>query len=328
MELAIFQRAEVRLGRGAPGFGVRGRPADRGRRGHRSCTRCRGRAAQRQLPLHAAVQLQLWLLLSHGQDVVRTAAGRGQARSDHAGGSRYEEAELFGRRTVRPGRRPVHGRADPLLQNGTPVGRYQRVDSEQRKSDPGEVDAPVRRVRGHAGRVVRLVRRRHEPDDRPTAGQSDRPRVQALRGARVVRTAQDRVQDQHGGQHVQRERNVRRAHRTVAARPLEGVPVPPAGGRERGRGRVARRFPVLRHRRTVRRVLAPARPGPDPGAGEQRRHAGQLPDPGRVHAVPELPQRQEGTVRVPARRRRPARAPRFRFRRKGFPGPGRHLRVE
>lgn len=212
LELAIFQSAEARLGHGAPGFGVRGRPVDPECRGHRSCTRRRGRAAQRQLPFHAAVQLQLRLLLSHGQDVVRAAAGRGQARSDHAGGSGHEEAELFGRRAVHPGRRPVHGRADPLLQDGTPVGRHQRVDSEQRKSDPGEVDASVRRVRGHAGRVVRLVRCRHEPDDRPASGLPNGSCVQALRGARVVRTAQDRVQDQHGGEHVQRERNVRRAH--------------------------------------------------------------------------------------------------------------------
>lgn len=181
------------------------------------------------------MQLQLRLLLPHREDVVRDAAGRGEARAEDAGRGGHEEAELLGRRAIHQGRRPVHGRADPVLQDRAPVGRHQRVDREQRH--PGVVDVPVRRARGHAGRVVRLVRRGHEPCHRPPAGRAHRPRGQAVRGARVVRPVPDRVQDQHGGEHVQRARGLHRVHRPVAAGPLEGVPVPAAGGRERGRGR-------------------------------------------------------------------------------------------
>lgn len=169
-------------------------------------------AAERQLSFHQTVQLQLRLLLSHGQNVVRAAAGRGQARADHAGRGGHEEAELLGRRTVHQGRRPVHGRADPVLQDRAPVGRHQRIDRDQRQPDSGVVDAPVRRPRGHVGRVVRLVRRGHEQDDRAPAGRAHRPRGQAVRGARVVRPAQDRVQNQHGGERVQRARAHDRAH--------------------------------------------------------------------------------------------------------------------
>lgn len=286
-------------------------------------------AAERQLPLHQTVQLQLRVLLSHGQNVVRAAVGRGEARAGHAGRGGHEEVELFGRRTVHQGRRPVHGRADTVLQDRAPVGRHQRVDRDQRQPDPGVVDAPVRRPRGHVGGVVRLVRRGHEPQDRPAAGRAHRSRGQAVRGARVVRPAQDRVQDQHGGEHVQRGRAHGRAHRPAAAGQVEGVPVPVAGRRERGRGRAARRRPVLRHRRPVPRVPAPARRRVQlPGAREQRRDARQLPDPGRVHAVPELPQRQKGTVRVAVGRRRAARAPRLGFRRTGVSGPRRRVRLE
>lgn len=102
-----------------------------------------------------------------------------------------------------------------------------------------------------------------------------------------------------------------------------------AGRRERGRGRPARRRPVLRHRRAVRRVPAQARGrGQLPGAREQRRDARQLPDPGRVHAVSELPQRQKGTVRVLVGRWRAPRAPRLRFRRTSVSETRRRVRLE
>ena len=43
---------------------------------------------QRQLPLHPPVQLQVWLLLPHSQNVLRAAAGGGQERSADAERSR------------------------------------------------------------------------------------------------------------------------------------------------------------------------------------------------------------------------------------------------
>jgi len=287
-----------------------------------------GGAVERQLSLHQTVQLQLRVLFPHGQNVVRAAAGRGETRAGHVGRGGHEKAEFLRRRAVHQGRRPVHGRADTVLQDGPPVGRHQRVDSDQRQSDPGDVDAPVRRAGGHTGRVVRLVRRGHEPHDRPATGRPHRPRGQAVRGARVVRPVQDRVQDKHRGERVQRERGLRRAHWPAAAGPVEGVPVPVAGGRERGRGRAPRRRPVLHRRSAVRTVPVTARRRPRHGAREQREHARQLPDPGRVHAVPELSERQEGTVRVAAGRRRPPSAPRFRFRRTGVPRSRRRVRME
>lgn len=97
-EPAAFENDENCVGRGAPSFGVRSRGADR--RSGRSVRHveqddCRhGRArrtAQRKLPFHATMQLQLRILLSHGEDVVRAATGRGEARADHAGGSRHEK---------------------------------------------------------------------------------------------------------------------------------------------------------------------------------------------------------------------------------------------
>jgi len=321
------RHAGVQADGGVGRFGRRWRRNAR-RRNARRWRAIDGGAVERKLSFHQTVQLQLRLLFPHGQNVVRAAAGRGETRAGHVGRGGHEEAELLRRRAVRQGRRPVHGRADTVLQDGPPVGRHQRVDSEQRQPDPGDVDAPVRRAGGHAGRVVRLVRRGHEPDDRPATGRPHRSRGQAVRGARVVRPVQDRVQDQHRGERVQRGRGLCRARRPAAAGPVEGVPVPVAGRRERGRGRAPRRRPVLRRRPAVRAVPVAARRRPRHGAREQREHARQLPDPGRVHAVPELSERQEGTVRVAAGRRRQPGARRFRFRRTGVPGTRRRVRVE
>lgn len=69
----------------APGQEGSGGAQQGGRRGRR---RPAHHSHQRQLPLYAPVQLQVWLLLPHSQNVLRAAAGGGQERSADAEGSR------------------------------------------------------------------------------------------------------------------------------------------------------------------------------------------------------------------------------------------------